>query len=298
MPTINMGRAMTAACSLVDPFCQDSVGVRIPDGNTAPTFPYHLDSVANIVTDAAGAACYWVTPDAQYNYINSTIAAGTATTPAAWISSSSGMQTFVGANVVASRIVSFGVEFIPTMTPMTASGFYVLNEVSGGINVSTGYASLSLDNPTNYVGACRDGSVSWLSRPTEPVRSFVAQRGSSSVSSSNWTSLKIAVSGAPVSQTIGQIRIIGNFEAEFSAANTTGASAQKVESAPALLTVVDKMRSNLDPYIQGSRLAVERKVASAASAALKIVARSAMNYMTSGMSEMVIGGSRTIMNVD
>lgn len=199
-----------AICSNYDPFCSAAVGAKLHDRNTSPSLTFHTKSITPIVTDAAGYAFTWVTPDPLNAFNKGTIVAGNVT---AYVNLSNEFyNTLVGPGIANQwRVVSYGCKYYTTQSWTNATGLIITSEINGNYTATTG-----LSVTTTTLGSIvksmplRDANIQFIGRPRGvEAEDYEALAGAGDLGYTTWA---ISMSGATVSTTVGYLELIVNYE--------------------------------------------------------------------------------------
>lgn len=260
-------------CALSNPFDPQARGSRWPDGNAGQTLPTSLEGSFTITTDANGNYAMLFTPglDIYPCTVNNTTGQITLGTPVQPAGFNSWYQ-------VASeyRIVTAGVEVVPTISQLSAQGLVRVIQVPSAENVGTfplnAYSFLYpkvLEKPVRETGV-----VSSQFLPGGPEsRSF--QEFINSANTFDWSCILVCITGGPASTTIGRSRYLYNLELKFGASsvfNTVGSA--KVKADPAAVTGTNWLLDKASSIVEGSRKQIEDQVRSQAESVVRDLIKS------------------------
>lgn len=281
-PMRTMGPSPHQVCSITDPFCVASNGMRFPDASTSPSFTARLDQILTLSTNAAGTCAFTIVPDIDFSVLYTNVAGTVATSFSTFGSPNADWSTFVTTYVNEYRPVSFGVEILPIANMMTNQGLMISQEFIGSAVVNGTFQTPNTQGPTNKVTALQGGPVSFVSRPTEPVNDYQPLRANSAPTAGTWTGLRVMITGAPVSTAVISVRIVGNYECTFFNKNYLPFSAKPPVNNPRLLAAATAVREALGPVVEGGTKAVESAFMRAAGNVLRAGARAVGGYLMGG----------------
>lgn len=247
-------------CSITDPFCSQALHQRWPDGTSARTVPYQVRFMLPITTSAAGNVGVMVYPGFVKN--NSTdfsqllITTDFLGTNASF-DNSSPLTTQVktaysvpsDSQVTQTRVVSHGIRWIPSVTPMLAKGNTIMCQgfALDGLVQAVGYGVPNAWSSWK-IGSIRDDTqvLQGYSAPAGPeARTFSSPEGffpdpngstRFAANTKDWTPLNFAVIGAEASSQVGFLEIVFNLELIYSIESTMSAFAPRPSPASGLLT--------------------------------------------------------------
>lgn len=212
-------------CAITNPFCEESKGSKWPDGSAAYSVGVPFRKRIYLTTDANGRVAELFTSD----YSAVAIRCLVDTNNVASFVTRDIVGPFPSSDLTNVRLVSAGIKFTSTLAPMVASGSVTLIELpaddgtqgadpltdiyGGSVDLNdqnrSTYLTVPLRVDKNLYGILRpSGPESRIFNPADPV-------SDPNVTMYDWSSLMIAVSGAPASTTVGFVDVYYNFEFIF-----------------------------------------------------------------------------------
>lgn len=265
-------RHVRAVCSITDPFCPASKNSKWPDGTSGNTLTEQFRGNLSPTTTATGEACVAFLPGVPFGYLASTVVTGSP--PVATFAAAA--STYKVTSLLATygslaRIVSWGVIARCTASATNASGLLTFGTGSPpAVSSALSMGDELFDEVV--IKAIQPGlELTWISVPRGTgARDFTAQSTTTS-GSFDWSCLTAFITGG------GNVQAPINFEwfinVEFTSlptARTLSAISQpNPPSIPAAVTATSHVHATLGSIIEGGVSVVEKKVADAASAALK-----------------------------
>lgn len=212
-------------CAITNPFCDESKGSRWPDGSSAYSVAVPARFRVYVGGDGLGNSTMLFTTNPKrpvylgtYDPLDSNIMTG-------WTGQPSGIPAILN-QADSVRVVSAGIKFVSTLSPMTASGSVSLIELPPNESaLGPGYLPFNrtTQNRATYVTqAMRDDhGLYGLFRPQGPTsRSFndyenADSPGGATFETFDWTSLVLSFTGLPTNVTAGFVDVFINYEVSF-----------------------------------------------------------------------------------
>lgn len=290
--TFTISKISERVCAVYDAFCPAAKGAKIPDQNSASSFPYQTKAIYNVGVDAAGTAMVWVNWDPR-DFVNvGTIAAGLVT---AWTTGDSGpfYTQIQVANISQWRVVSAGLKFKTTQAWSVATGSFIVTDVGAPfVSGIVGQSVTSMTMGRSEFFPIRDADITFLGgvRGTENTEYKNAYGGDTAING-----CILSFSGAVASATIGSIEVVVNWEciastqSGFAAFASPAASHDptvmdaraRVPAATKTITGVGQTAHDMSETLKGAGAAVN-EIAALASTVYKI-ANSPAGKMVSGL---------------
>jgi len=292
-------------CSMLDPFCPEAKGARLPDGGGSRTFTYQSRQVNSLVSGHLGKVGLQIYTPATTSagYFGSTTdnASNQVTVMSALLNSDPQLATAL-ASASAARIVSAGIRYWSTQ-PSTATGGLVVVTVGDDFTQLINKSGLTID-PTvvSGVGAT---SMTFDSRKEFTVvlapkdtQSNMFQRTTNPTATSNpyypFEQVAVGFKTANIDETIGFIEYIINYEYEVLSTNGTtwGGSVLPNMGTPApsanpkVMSARDTVAKNLESIYDGGVELLERAVRNRATAAITALADNTTGLITAALAAM------------
>lgn len=289
-----------AICSLTDPFCSASAGVRWPDDSSAVTIPFRAETLFTMATNATGDAVIAICPGFPYNALGyATVVAGTVTFNGSYSSGSGPNQTFASTSVSNIRCVSFGITVEGIASATASSGFMVLQEVAHMPSVSTTASTPDATGGRAAIGNLRTTRATWVSNPRGPDAHVFGAVSSTTVIPTNmldWTACLVHIAGGPASATnVALIRAVGNYEFTVDMQDVLYSVGKATPPKPALIAAAAQMRSSVGSIFEGGAAAFTNYLEKKAMEIGVRVASSAAGYVMGGPRGAVIGASNSML---
>lgn len=282
LPRGSTGNLVTKVCSLLDPFCNASIGTRFPDGQAGNTISYRVTRLRPIATSGAlvnGAFLFCPDPS-KFFYIAPTLVTSATTTvsmgttiPGEDTAFSTVLDNFGGEL----RIVSAGARWVPLVAATTAGVPFCLTEINDTqslvTNPATSVALEDLTGGTNVVISDSRQPFTFISKRLDMMANNFQDASANNVRSGNWSGLLVTFENAPVDTTLGFFEIVINVEINVKTSTSvlTGLSRFANRPPPAAPLVVRAMKSaqeKVSSILPMAGAAVERMLEGAARVAL------------------------------
>jgi len=262
--------AMEHVCSLVDPWCPEAKGMRLPDGNANPTIPWQSRFNFQVQTNGSGSASFLFIPVLSgYQSTQTTSQTGNTIVSTATRTDSSAISTFMTTYAQKTRLVSAGFKWVPTLASTVASAPVFLTTIADGTNlIANGTTSIAV-NAMDGIGQKVDvfdarETISFISLPLDK-NSMMFQNVSSTVIA-GFTSALFTIYGGAASTTYGYIDCCLNWEVELigmsNANNIYTSIASKSADLPAVLIARGKVAETMDNVVHGDEQVLSTKVKS------------------------------------
>lgn len=265
---------VSAACSILDPFCHVARAAKRPDGMGANTIGLTVRSLAAVTTDSTGACLIVLVPGyGRYGYASGTLAAGSFTLASTWTTLPG--SAFLDSIAAEVRVVSAGAIFHCTASMTNCQG--VLHRfVLTNPRVAQVIPQLQQNNSEDKLDTLTAGKrYSFVAKPMgSAAHTFKTYTSfASNMGDFDWTSCGFEVSGGPASTTIGMIEIVQNVEVSVSTSQSSASGMTGTIMAPrpantVALQVQNKVHTMIPSLLDGGVDYIEKRVASAASSAL------------------------------
>lgn len=204
---------VTAACSILNPFCVAAKGAPRPDGLGHGSIPFQVRGSLLMSTDANGNSFLAIVPGlGRFGYATGVIAASNITVGAAWALLNG--SNFINTNASEVRIVSLGVK-AQSIASMTDCKGLVHFFTRGQLVNSDVIPQLSQNNIEDQVMPLTAGNETILvSKPMGiTAHSFRPYSdASSTMSNFDWTTLCIEIAGGAASVPVMYVEVIVNVE--------------------------------------------------------------------------------------
>jgi hypothetical protein len=256
-------------CSLTNPFCEASIGRRIPDKYGGYTDTYSGRSTGVVHTGASGYAyviCAGGTGSATSLQIAS--ATGTETIGNNPFNSGVGSWSGISANTRAARFCSGGVRFFNTLAATSAGGYVKIAKMTPdqlyGVTVTIGgFGDIAGNVET------RDIRKEWsvIYTPTDELATALVAIPATG-DQDHWSSYIMQFYG-PANTDLGYVEFCNNYEYQL-IANTGTPHVQRASTNPfdhAYNNAKDTVHATMPSVFDGAASAVERTVENLASAA-------------------------------
>jgi len=274
---------VTAACSILNPFCVVAKGAKRPDGFGMSTMGIQLRSVYNIGTGATGVCGNMFIPGVTFvGAIANSFASPNYTVNAAWSATvNAGLVTTHAKEL---RIVSWGVTF-RVITSATTSGGYALissiaNPVVGQV-IPTGTLTFG---ETQTVNLSSGKEFSFVGKPIgatahhfRPLAEFT-----STMSNLDWSCCWIELAGASASTNVLLAEVVYNVEFTLSEGSTTSLGSMLPPPKPVNTIAVHTqtaVQAKMPAIVQGGLDKLESTVKNMASTALDDILQGGMAFM-------------------
>lgn len=275
---------VTAACSILNPFCVAAKAARRPDGLSSSTIPFQVRGMLTVATDASGYSLLVIVPgQGRYGYATGTYSAGNYTLGATWQILNG--STFINTNAAEVRIVSMGALFRSTASMTNCQGLlhkFVLTSPTVSAVIPSGNQNNVEDELTPLTAGYQS---TWLSKPLgSAAHSFRPYTEvTNTMTDFNWSSVAFEIIGGAASQTVGYVEIVVNVEIHLNqtAITTTGLAGSTIARRPAnpvALQTQAMVQSTAPSFIQGGIDKIESTITSFASRAVSSLLDSAEDF--------------------
>lgn len=277
-----------------NPFCASARGSKIPDDDSAPSFPCTITNTFEVVTNASGDAAFSVIPQVSGAFKLATAISGTNITT--W-GTASAMKDFAAFNGATDqfRVVSFGVRVYSVLAPTEQSGYCRLvtapETFPNGINIDGGLWQAVETYPMSELDAhvvMKPQGSEWKQyRVPTDVFSYDFLAG--------------IVKGAAPSKTALIVEIVMNVECTTNLGNITASLATPgAPSNPHAMAAASRVHASHKGIHNGSTPSVGSKLMGFAKNALLDVAASAIPFVGNSIKGLLTGRPAypTIMDVD
>lgn len=283
-PSAGLSQTAHKVCSITDPFCVQALGQRWPDGTSVRTVPYQVRFVLPMTTGAngnVGAVFYPGFVKYGGNFfqaLTTTDFLGTMATfdPTNVKTSKISEAYFIPSDgqISQTRLVSHGIRWIPSVTPMLAKGNTVMCQ---GYPVDGFFQTAAFGMPTAWsswkIGSIRDDSTTLMgyaapagpeARSFHPPEGFFADEVATTqfrVATRDWTPLFFAILGAEASSQVGFLEVVYNFELVYTLDSAMIAFAPRPSPANSVLTdASNHVMTVMDGVVKTTAAAAERAI--------------------------------------
>ncbi len=246
-------------CTLTNPFCPSARGAKWPDRNTAPTISATLEGAVTVTTDANGNAMLTFSPNLTagiYSYtVNGTTGAGSSPVQIVY----SGYDDWTPSEY---RIVTAGIEVLSTVSMTASQGIYRVCQLGSRVAAVIPNA-FSFQYPALKEKPLReDGQLCAVFMEGGPEsRNFQPWVDSEPENTYDWSSLMVAITGAPASTAVARIHYTINVEMRFDASNAMNRLAKPSPGPKGFLTdIVSGVVANFGGVIEGKKAEVEKSI--------------------------------------
>jgi hypothetical protein len=291
----NTKGAMSACCTLANPFAASCKGCKLPDGMNGRSLPFQIRGISNYIVDSGGYYFLEIAPFMPYGILT---AASRAT--AVWTLASTWAEynvpsiftTYAGLY----RIVCAGVKITVVSSVPNTSGTMILSTLDNFINPSNTYTSGTMDAQDVVVVPLATGAeYVWLAKPTGP-RIFLNQSTSSAtevVAGPPFTSLIVDISGGVASLTSISVEYVFNLEMQFTAGSgglSAGLGHLTPPDPPANTPLIDRVQHTqrvMPHVVKGGVEAISKAVESSAATVFSKLAIKGTDFITSSLEGML-----------
>lgn len=280
-------------CAMVDPWCEQARGSKIPDDDSTPSVALSQKFQATVNSDASGRAGAVFKPNPTSNTVYGaatlngssilTWGAGFTDPSAATISAAAGEY----------RIVSWGVRCYSSLAPTNQSG--TLRFITAGTDVSTGAAftvtGSFFERVEDYPVANCD--VHWVSRPVGTGWKEYTSIGTNAY----YEQLVVYATGLPASATAClQFEIVFNLELQAKPNDLAAALATAaLVSRPHVLQAASLVHANRKSHHNGSTSSFGERMKRMMISGLQTVAKVAFPYASAFLGNSVSRGMNALM---
>jgi hypothetical protein len=235
-----MNNMSEMTCSNLDPFCPAAIGAKLYDENTAKSLTYQSRDVQTFSSNGQGQSMVYFTCAPVRASSSATIVANVTTAWGAWTT-----NTFFGGISSACgkwRVVSWGIHIISIAPYNTASGSYVISEVTEDMTANVGQNVAATNYGGDSVIAMIPGNEFYLvGKPLGSNATTYTQGVGTNVLNA-YTGFVIVVNGMPINTPTYTAELIVNYE-WIPTAVSSGYNNIATRSAPSVPAVMDA-RSN------------------------------------------------------
>lgn len=269
-----------AVCSVTDPFCEVAKSARFPDGTATKTMGIQSQQYIQLLTNNVGSCAMAVCPAAPYTWTAVPPGAGltSGTFPTSYAENSSGLASWMAANVQQWRLVSFGIQVTPMSNPMNLSGTIIMQEAADQAMLGTSYntaitstTSFGSSSEVSIMPFAANKPMSWIARPGGPSsRTFQNVGTATSDSSYDWSRVWVFINGAQASSYVALVRIVANYECVLTPGLITSQLATRAPPQNGAVTAATQaVYASVGGITNGAASEVERRVKTAASSVLQ-----------------------------
>lgn len=212
-----------AICAVTNPFCPESRNSKWPDASANQTLSIPVRQRINLTTDAEGEVSKIFTSSYPAGVLNGVTIAGVFDTNVATDYS----PVFLDADSI--RLVSGGVKVTPITSAMNSQGIINVIELPPADDIFVEYALVdtTLKNYATYesLPLKSEKSIYSILRPSGPqAREFNVPQTTSSteISTHDWSSICVNVTGGAVSTVVAVVDIYMNFEVTVGVTSSLG----------------------------------------------------------------------------
>lgn len=267
-------------CSITDPFCPAAKGAKFPDSGATNTLAWQSESYLTLTTDASGRAAAFCSPDPG-SYVSVATAytgsTGNAVNLASTPLPAPNFSNFTATGFCNFRVVSHGVQIRGIMSQMNSQGtlgIVALPAALGQIVVGTTPTSIDLDS-TNFADnkriSCNTAlELTAVSRPdaifSKEFKTPTTPAAATVVTQGNEVLIPYIV-GGPASSACIQIRMITNYELEFTVGTVFNQLATpQASDNPTVVKGQGAVFKAVDRIVVGGSKEIERRTMGAAEA--------------------------------
>jgi hypothetical protein len=212
-----------AICSVTNPFCPESRNSKWPDASANQTLSIPVRQRINLTTDAEGEVSKIFTSAYPAGVLNGVTVAGVFDTNI----TTNYSPVFDDADSV--RLVSGGIKVTPITSAMNSQGIINILELPPADDIFTEYALVdtTLKNFATYesLPLKSDKSIYSILRPSGPLaREFHIPQTTSDIviTTNDWSSVCVNVTGGAVSTVVAVVDIYMNFEVTVGVTSSLG----------------------------------------------------------------------------
>lgn len=203
---------MPAICSQIDPFCNASQGTKIYDDNSAPTIPFCVRSVINVVSDANGLLGLAISPRLNGGYATATITdPGTGYQTTSWNQFNYPNYTDFTTMFSEYRVVNFGVKLVNTTNLLSAAGSVLMGAVPAYTPGVIPFASSSWSREI-VLSPLTTLNETFIGKPLDVTYKNFVPINTADSSLVPWTTLVVLAQGLPASTGTMTLELVINVE--------------------------------------------------------------------------------------
>lgn len=279
MTPLSPQRTAMEVCAITNPFCDESKGSKWPDGSSAYSVALPVRFRVPVTASGDGTTNLLFTSNysrmvyrGAYNPLDTNIMTswdGVSVSAPAFLSQADGV-----------RLVSGGIKFTSTLSPMEASGSVTFielppNDLDASIAAYLPFDVQKQNRATYVTQALRDNNSMYsIFRPQgTTARAFQDTNdpdaaGGVTFSTFDWTSLVVHVEGAPTTRTVGFVDVFLNYEVSFDASSDLSVFAQPAPIENKALVSISQNITRVANVYRGDDKAVDDTFMAKASRAL------------------------------
>lgn len=266
----------STVCAITDPFCEQAVGARIPDGSAALTIPYRVTTTRSVAAATSGDTIGLLfAPDTRPEFFNF----GDDGTPNQLIFGSTfngttAANSFYANYVAESRVVSAGLRWIPTFPSTQNAPLITVADVASPAALlgKTITASNLYSFGTNIRAMDSRQEFSCVGR-RQSVEALEFATIGDTESSNAFSGVLVIVQNIPDATVSGYFEMIVNWETTLRLGDSTNTVVNSLASRPppenkAALTAARKAAQTTNTAVSGPAAVISAHLSRLATAAL------------------------------